>query len=147
MTANAAITPIPYYIQPPAGKLYTITNFRWTMRIETPNTNEFGDIPALPVGNRIVYREGSTVILDLVNTPGAGTLRINEDIVNITTDYTLVQFGASNYLLTFSFEFHKNGLSFRLRSSLEQNIAIILQDNQTTMISNSCRAIGYAVDE
>jgi|FLOH01.1.fsa_nt_gi hypothetical protein len=140
MNVNGSVTPVDFYIAPPAGETWYIS--RWMMQLidgKGFEITEFGSSGSALTNGLDALFESDGVQTSLLEL----TIKSNSDISAVTYDTRLDSYGNSSDALHASWSLYKTGQMLRLRGSLNEKLVIKIQDNLTSLERLHIHAQGY----
>jgi hypothetical protein len=137
-----SVTPVPFFIMPPAGRVYIVTQFI----VQVSDAGGFGQAVyaslANPLTNGLLiaaYR-GSTLVLDL--TDGI-PVQYNDQFWHLSPRTELVAFAGGVNSLVCTFDSTDFGTAFSLNGSQGDKLQVTCRDNFTALVDQTFIVHGY----
>jgi hypothetical protein len=141
---NYAVTATNFYIQPPAGSIYILTQFY----IQLSDAGAFGQsvygslATALTNGLLIRAYRGTVVALDL--TDGI-PVKYNDQFYHLSSDTQVISWSGGLNTLTSSFDYRTFNTPLVLDGNYNDKLQVTLNDDFTLLVDQTFMVRGYTL--
>ena len=131
---NYLANPTIFKIQPPVGKNYHITTIHWHVHPckKNPTDIEYGNLPELTNGIRVVVANNDGIMLDLTN---GSPIKSNNHFYDSMTNVEIKEF-QTNQTLSASWVFGNEELGIVLHGNFYERLEVRLSDNFTGLTNH-----------
>ena len=138
---NGSITAVEFDVEPPSGETWLI--YRVVITVGDNNNliaENYGGVATLANGVRVIGMQGSDEVLDLLE---GFPVQRNVDWDERCYDSNISSYGAGDNYINWRWTFAKAGEPLELRSSHNEKIRVIIQDDLTGLTLHRFCFQGY----